>query len=380
MNISAKTRLSQNQSGFASIVVAMMLILVLSLITVGFAQLARREQQNALNKQLSSQAYYAAESGINDGWYMAMLPGGLYDREKAARNSIPNSLCLNNTALWSNPNTPTNTHTKGAIQTKIDDSTGTSYSCVMIDLRPKSLEYTAIGSGSYRNVLFQPVGNINTFEVHWGSDDGHNGFPGGGFKPKTGSASNWGNSLAMIQISITPIPPGSFTRDYLQNNTFTSYLYPRNGVGDTITYDVTPNGNTPVKNATCTAVTTDRYSQCVATINGIPGNANYSYLVHFVSYYDDATNVLLVAKNGSLAVATIGGQIVIDSTGRARDVLKRLQIHAPVNPQPYEPKDAIESQSICKRFTTYPNSQPQPENPVNSDNYSGNACKFWSQP
>ena len=51
--------------GFASIVVSLILVLVFSLITLGFAQIARREQQNALNQQLGTKASYAAESGIN---------------------------------------------------------------------------------------------------------------------------------------------------------------------------------------------------------------------------------------------------------------------------------------------------------------------------
>ena len=55
-----------DQRGFAAIVVALVLILVLSLLTIGFAELMRHEQRSALDKQLSSQAYYAAESGVND--------------------------------------------------------------------------------------------------------------------------------------------------------------------------------------------------------------------------------------------------------------------------------------------------------------------------
>src|SRR4051794_35527663 len=54
-----------DQKGFASIVVALVMIVVFGLLTIGFTQLARHEQQNSLSKQLANQAYYAAESGIN---------------------------------------------------------------------------------------------------------------------------------------------------------------------------------------------------------------------------------------------------------------------------------------------------------------------------
>jgi|SRR5579884_2237741 len=56
----------QDERGFASIVIALILITVLALITVGITQLSNGEQQISLGKTLSDQAYYAADSGIND--------------------------------------------------------------------------------------------------------------------------------------------------------------------------------------------------------------------------------------------------------------------------------------------------------------------------
>ena len=59
----SKNRL--NEEGIVSIVVTLIIMIVLTLIVTGFAQLARREQREALDRQLSAQASYAAESGIN---------------------------------------------------------------------------------------------------------------------------------------------------------------------------------------------------------------------------------------------------------------------------------------------------------------------------
>jgi len=58
--------LQRNQSGMVSIMVTMILMIVMSLIVVGFAQVSRRNQRVALDRQLSTQAFYAAESGVND--------------------------------------------------------------------------------------------------------------------------------------------------------------------------------------------------------------------------------------------------------------------------------------------------------------------------
>ena len=94
-----------NQNGFAALVVALIIIIVLSLITVGFAQLMRNDQAAALSKQLSSQAYYAAESGVNDA-YEAYING--FNVPKTNCNSTVSgqgSQYLNNL----NVNTTTNT-------------------------------------------------------------------------------------------------------------------------------------------------------------------------------------------------------------------------------------------------------------------------------
>jgi hypothetical protein len=53
-----------NQSGASAIMFAMVFIIVISLLTLGFATLARRDQRAALDKTLSNEAQYAAEAGV----------------------------------------------------------------------------------------------------------------------------------------------------------------------------------------------------------------------------------------------------------------------------------------------------------------------------
>lgn len=56
---------NQDQSGVASIVITIVMTLVIALIITGFAAISRREQRQALDAHLSTQALYAAESVIN---------------------------------------------------------------------------------------------------------------------------------------------------------------------------------------------------------------------------------------------------------------------------------------------------------------------------
>ena len=66
MVITMKQRQAKDERGMVAIMIAMFLMIILSLITLGFLRLMQREQRQALDNSLSTQAYYAAESGIND--------------------------------------------------------------------------------------------------------------------------------------------------------------------------------------------------------------------------------------------------------------------------------------------------------------------------
>ena len=60
------SKVSRNQHGVASIFVVMILMTILALISIGFSHLMNRELRQSLDRQLSTEAYFAAESGVND--------------------------------------------------------------------------------------------------------------------------------------------------------------------------------------------------------------------------------------------------------------------------------------------------------------------------
>jgi Tfp pilus assembly protein PilX len=60
-----KKQIRLNQKGASAIMFALFFIMVISLISLGFATLSRRDQRSTLDKTLSAQAQLAAESGIN---------------------------------------------------------------------------------------------------------------------------------------------------------------------------------------------------------------------------------------------------------------------------------------------------------------------------
>ena len=61
-----RTSILTNDNGFAPLIITIIVVIILSLLTVGFVSLIRNNQKNALNQQLNNDAYYAAETGVND--------------------------------------------------------------------------------------------------------------------------------------------------------------------------------------------------------------------------------------------------------------------------------------------------------------------------
>lgn len=333
----------QNQRGFASIVIALVMIIVLALVTVGFAKLARHEQQGALDKQLSTQAYYAAESGINDAY------NDIQNR-KITSDGAPGSTKADNTRCMS-PGGSAKTSKKN-----ITADGGISYSCLLVDLTPKDLELQ-IPKNSDRTLSFSAAG-LNDITVIWGSSAGNNDFQTtlGAFK----RSGDW-HSPAVLQFTIVPIFGNKVLRD---QQSFTSYLYPLVAPSSpaspgTTVLNLSQAGQGPIVSGNCSSVD----NKCRAKITGLNIGAT-SYLIHVYDYYDPS-DVTIIGNNGTQKF--VDGQAKIDVTGRARNVLKRLQVRMPINQvggkdtRSVESKAnfALESQVICKRilstqvFTAY---------------------------
>lgn len=327
---------SVDQRGFASIVIALTLVIILALMTVGFAQLSRREQRNALNKQLSIQAYYAAETGIED----------------ARADILADKILSTNTNCTPNIKPPVSS--SKLIDKDVDTQLGVSYSCVSIDLAPTSLVYSNVGDSSYRTVSFtndsgQPIQSLT---ISWSPSDN---------LPRTPPASNaqftnqpaWTAAKypSVVETSLTPLPLGGLNNDSLTANNFTAYGYPVSGGGvSSVAYGSSSSPQEgSIVNSNCVS------NLCSTTITGLGVLGNVPLLLHLTNHYDVSDLTVTGKDIVGNPVKFNGAQAVVDVTGRSRDVLKRLQAHISLGKSNLLPNYAIESQNVCKRITTYPN-------------------------
>ncbi len=347
---------SAGDDGFASIVIAVVLVLVLSLMTVGFAELMRKETRSALDKQLSSQASFAAESGINDA-AKAINAGFTYAK------SICGPLKIGDPGYG----TPGSTNLSTNI---VSDNTKSSYTCLTVNPTPDTLQYGAIDFSQSKSVTISGVKAsdgvtpvpISKLIISWQDVNGNQkGFITSGthdFETATG----W-TATGILRIGLTPLGSGGVNRDDLINNTSTLFLYPNSsgavatnisqyntasqtsftGLGNLSGGIVDGNCNVGSRPLFCDVVITD--------LNQV------NYLLDMRSVYNKtAVNIAAYdAIGGRLKIKN--AQTLIDSTGKSQDVLKRVQVRLPSHTEYFHSDFSLQTAGdVCKQMKLKPDS------------------------
>ncbi len=332
----SKNRL--NEEGIVSIVVTLIIMIILTLIVTGFAQLARREQREALDRQLSTQASYAAESGINA--LKAALPFIAVDSRED---------CDENTQVEANKPNPFTIE-----NSKLSDNS--SYTCLLFNRQPKELFYQRIGADDAVIAPLSlkdsggssiPLGNLN---ISWKAKTGSTSINNEGLG-KFPKAQDWGDSIGILRLDLIPIPNTvPIIKDELDVSTKSFLLQPQ-ASGQT-ERDISIINNGDIIGVTC------RLGKCLLNIKGLDKN---KYYLRMRSIYNPS-NVTLNNQglNGAASTSTFeGAQIEIDSTGRAADVLKRIKVRI-VDPNssvssvsgPNFPEYVFSSKdNLCKRLS-----------------------------
>lgn len=325
------TKWQRDERGMASFLITLFIMMVIGLIVIGFAQLTRRDQRQSLDRQLSVQANYAAETGVNDAVrYLQTHP----DFEKTNCNEVSPGQLLS------------------GYNNVLDAPGGVSYSCLLIDSTPGDLMKQDVGFSS--NIVF-PVrlatnAPITSITFRWAAKSASNtatSCPGAYSYPATRSGSC---QIGLLRADIVPYS-SSPSRDYLINNLFTVFAHPVVGGATTISYAPAPapgGSNPTAANGGCSA------NVCTLTVNGL---SSAYYFVRLNSIYA-LSDVTITANGGGAGNELVGAQAVIDSTGNASDVTKRIQVRIPLAGTDSLPGFAIQTQnSQCKRFANMPGNQ-----------------------
>lgn len=346
--------LMSDQSGFAAIIIAIILVIVLSLVTVGFAALMRQEQRSALDRQLSDAAYYAAESGINDA--TAAVKAG-YTKVKTKCDTSDVDMSMNGHQYLLNP--------------AVDASVNSSYTCLLINSNPSTLEYSSVPVAEPTTVVITGAdanGNdqaISKLVFSWQDATGGKVFapydacstaPGFAFPPMNCWVRGGQAVTGILRVSLASL--SSVNRDSLRSTTYTAFLYPM-GVAGATDINALPSSSYSGNTGTAAGVTvggncnvgnTPRYCGVAVTNLG-----QLTYLLHLSSIYRATAVTVTAFDNNGNQMYIKGAQTLIDSTGKAQDVLKRIQVRLPSRSDfDYPEFDIATGGNICKQLATYP--------------------------
>lgn len=358
----SKEKLYSEESGMVAIVVTVFFMIILSLIVLSFSQSSRREQRQALDDGLSSDAYRAADSGINE-W-------ATYIKAYYNTPGFPLEKTRCDSAGFGAFNSPV-----AYPDEKVSSDGNTAHPCVLFDRAPRTLQIDKLSTEEGKLIPLDtdggPPNRTVTFE--WKKSDAAGTFTGCVGMANVLNFTNQNTYLpnceaGMLRVMLMYVKPGSANRDGLSENIFTVFFRPTTDAGTSESQVVfEPRGNTAVGGALSQSQVIP--ADCTTVAHKCRGAINVSSLPAAGSLYADLRSMYTpndVTISGTKAGGGPGGQpvrftraqIMIDSTGRASDVLHRLQVRVPLYAS-YKNTGGFVLDSttgICKRLSVLPDS------------------------
>lgn len=346
--------LIKDQTGYAAFAVTMIIMIILSLIVLGYSANSRREQRATLDNQLNSGAYYAAESGINDAYKI------IQDSQRKGYKLQDQLSCTGGPY-----STPISNNLNPSLNPQV------SYPCLLVNLEPRSLEYRPLiaGEGEAIPVFGEssihnpPVSStISTITISWQDHQPISGGPNFNNCPltsTTNSFSYYGSynpscAASVLQVDIVPSHSNAL-HPTAQSSVFLEPTQHGSAGGKA-------NQNGSIIGIQCSNPPTigSKYD-CTAVLSSLPqdsGKSSQGYYVKITPFYQD-TDLSLTAQGGSPTpnLYLYDAQALIDSTGKSSDVLKRIQERVCINiicDNNAPPAALSGTNGICKSFTAQP--------------------------
>lgn len=326
-------RLRHREEAFISIFTVMVIMALLTLVAVGFSNITRKAQRRVLDNQLNTQAFYAAESGVNDAKKVIETIG--ISSKTECQGAVGSSI----------------------FKYDLDTTLDVGYTCVLINSTLPDIEIASVpqeGNGSPKVVAFESSTNtaIKSFKVTWDATNELKGLATIADAPTYPNIlspdTTWGDDkLGVLRLDLAP-SDGSLDRTTITDGSYTFFLYPStNGGSGPYTVGTTIGNQGSLVQVDCANGT----SPCSATINLSPGSSS-KYVMRLQSLYNDTwVDISDVRDASPTPVSLQNAQTVVDVTGRASDVFRRIQVRLPIQTHGMLPSFAIQSaDSICKRL------------------------------
>ena len=293
------------------------MMIVITLIIIGISQVTRSNQREQLDQQLSTQAYYAAESGLNQATkFFATYP-------TASINTIGNNGSSANCTQFITNAAPNGL---GGANGVLDVNTKVSYTCLMVNSTPTSLQKAPLTQDSNTVWRVQDTGGqpFTQLDFKW-SPNSTTQFTGGNDTCSAANFTAYGNwkcSFGILRVDLVDTH-GTVPNSTLEAPAKTIYMVPVYTVSGVTTPQAITGSVGQVIYVKCTAG-----SACDLKLT--PSVASSEYYVRMTMMYQDSASVQLSGTDAAGAAKFSGGQAVIDVTGKAQDQLRRVQARIPL--------------------------------------------------
>lgn len=329
--------IGSRQDGMVSFLVTMIMLIVMTMVVIGFTQQTNQNRRQALDRQLSNQAFYAAETGVNDAY----------------------SMIANNPSLVSKTSCDNSGFSPLQENHILSEDGSVAYTCVTFNTTPYSYE-TGLGAGSGKVIPLEGANPIQSIKISWraaGSSSQSSTCNASGFP----ASSSWGCKHGVLRLDGVG-DNGDFSRARLMRDTFSLTLSPNSSGSGSI--NVADGSNNILGGAAAQAVRGNvgcNDTECSVVLN-LGALAARRFYLHGKVLYRSAEIRAEIFDSVNSPMKILNSQLEIDSTGKSQDVYRRISVRLPYGPPENNPAggdripdNAIQTnQSLCKTGWSFP--------------------------
>ena len=379
------------QRGSASIFVVIFTMLIISTIVIGFTGIILRDQSEASDVDLSETAYDSALAGVEDAKrsvskylkYCGEGGTGSVSDCNTWRNAFTNCNA-NNVILYgssSNQERLITTVSGSSKQIELNQA----YTCVKIAMDTPNYLGNDLPDGQQAFIPLRGTGDFSTIRISWFSRDNINRESSGSTADQVSlsapvdetvtapalpynNTTNWPtNRPPVLRAQYIQVPNNFNLTDFdetstdgLESNTNSLFMYPTRGslANRGALSDIAPRFNNVATSwqVSCKNTVTDDSYACSAELT-VPatyggGNKASAYLVLRPFYNLTDYRIELLGAGGAI-VNFSGVQPLVDSTGRANDIFRRVSARIETaSGANVMPVGAVETTgNFCKTFS-----------------------------
>lgn len=361
---SMRTMSKKSESGFVSIFIVIFFMIFMSIVVVGFLKVINDNQSQASDNDLSASALSSAQSGAEDGKRLLLFcrtkaTGAQLTECASALNNTSCDAITGNTALTTALGITTDS---GEGEVSPNDQYQQRYTCMTITTQTDSVEGLSVEKGTSELIPLSGVSNFDTVQFSWHATADTRDGAISTFRTDLNllAESAW-SSTAVMRLEFIAYPKTGVNLSTLDSTTRTVFLLPGSGGASVTTYNLNtgdyraanPNdpSNTEATPVLARCTSGNEYACSIGIqLTGNPTPATYNYFLRVSSIYSSAY-IKAELKNAGTVVKFDNVQPIIDVTGRANDVFRRIQTRVQFDTSVFAPQYALEAGSICKNMT-----------------------------